>query len=60
MDTNSLTKNQLEALLLFLKDNINIKNLSKYQNYTIKYLFFAFLKLQKEGDEWQEAMNYTE
>lgn len=60
MDINALTKLQLEALLLFLKDNINITNLSDYENYIVKNLFFAFLKLQKEEDKWQEAMAYTE
>lgn len=52
---------EITALLEFLKDHINVTNLSIYQSSTIpKQLLLAFAHLQKAKDEWQEAMRYTE
>lgn len=55
-----LTIFEEEALLEFLKDNINRESLSKYEGCIPRYLFLAFVKLQKAVDTWHEAMGYTE
>ena len=60
MGPNDLTHLERKALLTFLKDYLNKENLSGYENYIVRHLFLAYLKLQIEEDNWQEAMAYTE
>ena len=49
-----------QALLTFLKDYINCDSLSTYLGVQVKHLFVAYLKLQKEQEEWEDAMKYSE
>lgn len=60
MDINAFTHFEREALLTFLKDCLTRENLSIYEGHIVRHLFLAYLKLQIEEDNWQEAMAYTE
>lgn len=60
MDVNNLTVFERKALLQFMKDYLTRENLSIYEGSIVRHLFFAYLKLQIEEDNWQEAMAYTE
>ena len=60
MEPIKLTSLEVEALLIFLKDHINQKNLSNYEGATPRLLFLAFIKLLKAKDQWEEAIKYTE
>lgn len=51
---------EVDALLEFLKEYVSRNNLSIYEGAMPRYLFLAFLKLQKAKDTWEEAMKYTE
>lgn len=57
---NKLTIFEVKALLYFLKDYINSKNLSAYEGSIPRFLLLALVKLQKYSDEWDEKMGYTE
>ena len=60
MGPNKLTHFEREALLTFMKDYLTRDNLSMYEGHIVRHLFLAYLKLQIEEDNWQEAMAYTE
>ena len=59
MEPIKLTALEVEALITFLKENINSKTLSSEGS--ISYLLLlAFTKLLKAKEQWNEAMEYTE
>lgn len=60
MNTDTLTIFEQQALLQFLKDNLNRETLSVYSGNTPYNLFLAFLKLQKNIDILNEGLRYTE
>lgn len=51
---------ETRALIQFLKDYINRENLSIYEGSLPRHLFLAFMKLQRNMDNYHEAMGYTE
>jgi hypothetical protein len=60
MNTDTLTIFEQQALLQFLKDNLNRETISVYSGSTPHSLFLAFLKLQKNIDRLNEGLGYTE
>ena len=60
MDSIDLNIFEIKALLTFLNDYINEKNISIYEKNILQSLFTACLKLQKAEKEWKEAMSYTD
>ena len=60
MEPIKLNQFEVEALITFLKDYTNEKNLSAYTGAMPRYLFLAFIKLQKAKEQWEEAIRYTE
>ena len=60
MDKDDLTPLETQALITFIKELATKNNLSTYSDAFIKHLFLAYLKLEKEDEEWQESLNYTE
>lgn len=60
MNTDTLTIFEQQALLQFLKDNLNRETLSIYSDNTPYSLFLAFLKLQKNIDILNGGLGYTE
>lgn len=60
MDYTEFTIFELNAVLQFLKDYINETNLSNYEERFIKHLFLGYLKLEKQKEEWEKAILYTE
>lgn len=60
MDYIKLTALEVEALIEFLKDNINSETISTQEGAMPRLLLLAFIKLQKAKEQWDEAMKYTE
>ena len=56
MNTDTLTIFEQQALLRFLKDNLNRETLSVYSDNTPYSLLLAFLKLQKNIDILNEGL----
>lgn len=59
MNTNKLTIFQLRAIIDFLKENISTETLTA-EGVLSKYLLLAFVKMQRELDNWEEAIKYTD
>lgn len=57
MDIDSLTSDELHALLIFLEDYFNIDTVEEH---LAKNLFSAYIKMNKVKKQWDEAMAYTE
>ena len=57
MDIDSLTSDELHALLIFLEDYFNIDTVEEN---LAKNLFSAYIKMNKAKKQWDEAMAYTE
>jgi len=60
MEPIKLTALEVEALIEFLKDNINSKTISTQEGAMPRLLLFAFIKLLKAKEQWDEAMKYSE
>ena len=60
MDYIKLTALEVEALIEFLKDNINSETISTQEGAMSRLLLLAFMKLLKAKEQWDEAMKYTE
>ena len=59
MEPIKLTALEVEALITFLKENINSKTLSSEGSMSY-LLLLTFIKLLKAKEQWEEAMKYTE
>ena len=57
---DNLTPFEREALITFIRDYATRDNLSIYTRSVVRHLFLAYLKLEKEEEEWQESLKYTE
>ena len=60
MDKDDLTPLETQALITFIKELATKNNLSTYSGAFVRHLFLAYLKLEKQAEEWQESMAYTE
>ena len=60
MDKNDFTPLETQVLITFIKELATKNNLSTYSGAFIKHLFLAYLKLEKQAEEWQESLKYTE
>jgi len=60
MEPIKLTALEVEALIEFLKDNINSKTISTQEGAMPRLLLLAFIKLLKAKEQWDEAMKYSE
>ena len=60
MEPIKLNALEVEALIEFLEENINSKTISTQEGAMPRLLLFAFIKLLKAKEEWQEAMKYTQ
>lgn len=60
MDKDVFTPLERQALITFIKEFATKKNLSTYSDFFIKHLLLAYLKLEKDDEEWQESLKYTE
>ncbi len=60
MEPIKLTALEIEALIEFLKDNINSKTISTQEGAMPRLLLLAFIKLLKAKEQWDEAMKYSE
>jgi len=59
MDSIKFNIFEIKSLLTFLNDYIDRDNLSTYKG-SPRYLFLAYVKLQKAKEKWEESMSYTE
>lgn len=59
MEPVKFTPLELEALLIFLKENARNINLPS-DGAMCRYLYLAFIKLLKAKEQWEDAMKYTE
>ena len=59
MEPIKLTALEVEAIINFLKENINSKTLSSEGSMSY-LLLLTFIKLLKAKEQWEEAMKYTE
>lgn len=57
MDIDSLTSDELYALLIFLEEYFNVYTVEEN---LAKNLFSAYIKMNRAKKEWDEAMAYTE
>ena len=60
MEPIKLTALEVEALIEFLKDNINSKTISTQEGAMPRLLLLTFMKLLKAKEQWDEAMKYSE
>ena len=60
MEPIKLTALEVEALIEFLKDNINSKTISTQEGAMPRLLLLVFIKLLKAKEQWDEAMKYSE
>lgn len=58
MEPIKFTPFEVEALIIFLKDNIDKDSIS--DGAMPRFLLLAYIKLQKAKEQWEEAMKYTE
>ena len=60
MDKDDFTPFERQVLIIFIKELATRDNLSTYSGAFVRHLFLAYLKLEKEDEEWQESIRYTE